>query len=128
MEKNDAFYKSFPFTLITVALVSTILWLVFGKMYGVGFALGGTTSMFMMSMLHRSSKKVVEQDEFQAKRLATRNYFFRYFFYALILLAAGLLDNIDLLTTGIGLFTFKIVFYIVILLEKRRGEDDDVSN
>ena len=123
MVKNDAFYKSFPFTLIATFVIVVVLWIVFGRIYGVSFALGSVTSVFMMSLLHKSSYKVVEADELTAKRLAMRNYFFRYFFYAVILLAAGYLETLDLLTTGLGLFMFKIVFYIVLFIEKR-GEND----
>lgn len=125
MEKNDAFYKAFPFTLLAVIVISAILWIVFGTTYGVSYALGGMTSMFGMSMLHRSSKKVVESDKHSASRLATRNYFIRYFFYALVLFVAGYFPTLDLLTTGIGLFIFKIVFYIVLFTESR-GEKKDV--
>ncbi len=125
MERNDAFYKTFPFTLLAVVIISAVLWIIFGKMYGISYALGGMTSMFGMSMLHRSSKKVVESDKVSASRLATRNYFFRYFFYALVLFVAGYFPTLDLLTAGIGLFIFKIVFYIVLFVESR-GEKQDV--
>lgn len=128
MIKNDAFYKTFPFTLITVIVVTVVLWIVLGRLYGISFALGGMTSMFAMSMLHRSGKRLVTMDEQSAKRAAIGNYFIRYFFYALVLLLAGFSDNLDILTTGIGLFTFKIVFYIIIALEKRRGEENDSTN
>ncbi len=122
MEKNDAFYKSFPVTLVVTFIISAILYLVPGKIYGVSFALGSLTMLFTMSRLHKSSSKILEVDKQTAQRLAVRNYAFRFGFYAIILAVAALSENFDLLTTGLGLFLFKIVFYVIALFEKR-GEE-----
>ena len=124
MERNDTFYKSFPFTLIVTVIVAGALWFFLDQVYGISFALGSFTTMFMMSRLHKSSFKVIEQDKAQAQRIATRNYLFRFLFYAIILLAAAMLDGLDLLTTGIGLFTFKIVFYVIEFIDKRGAKKD----
>ena len=53
--------------------------------------------------------------------MAVRNYVFRYFFYAVILVAAAVHPNLEVIGVAIGLFVFKIVFYILLFLE-RRGE------
>ncbi len=121
MEKNDAFFKAFPFTIGITIVIATALWIIFEQKYGMSFALGSFTMLYTMSMLNKSSKRVLESDKVTAQRLTIRNYFFRYLFYAVVLVAAGLLPNLDVLTTGIGLFLFKIVFYIIILFD-RRGE------
>ena len=126
MKKNDtAFYKTFPVVLAITVLVGAILFIVGEKTWGLGFILGNLTTLFLMSMLNRSSYRVVEsQTPEQAKGIAMRSYFFRYFFYALILVVAGYHDGFNLLATGLGLFVFKLVLYIIGYLEGR-GENND---
>ena len=125
MENKQTFYMAFPYTVIATIVVTVILWLVFGRMYGVSFALGSTTMLFTMSMLHRSSKKIVEQNnKVTAQRMAVTNYVVRYGFYAMILLLAGLSDQLDLITAGAGLFLFKIVFYIIHFIVKRGDKNE----
>lgn len=121
MEKNDAFYKSFPFTLLATILIAAVLWIVFDQMYGLSFALGSMTMLFTMSMLHKSSKKIIEYDKVSAQRLAIRNYVFRYTFYAIVLVAAALSPSLDIISTAAGLFLFKIIFLSIVFFD-RRGE------
>jgi hypothetical protein len=120
MEKNDSFFKTFPIVWIVTIIVGVLLWVLGSSSWGLSFILGSVTSLMMMSMLYKSSKNVLEQDtKIKAQRLATRNYFFRYFFYAVILVAAGVHPNLHILFTGAGLFVFKIVFYIVLFIDGR---------
>ncbi|GEM_PF-878259 len=125
MHSNDAFYKTFPVVVLLTAVGGALLWIFASRVYGVSFLLGNATSLYMMSMLHRSSAKLVKMDAAQARRVATRNYILRYGFYALVLLLAGLLDQLDLLTTGLSLFLFKIVFYIILFWDARKERTTD---
>lgn len=124
MENKQTFYMAFPYTVIATVVITAVLWFVFGRVYGLSFALGSVTMLFTMSMLHRSSKKIVVQaNKVAAQRMAIINYVVRFGFYALVLLLAALLDNFDLLTTGAGLFLFKIVFYIIHFTQKRGDKE-----
>ncbi len=118
MEKNDAFLKTFPFVWVVTIIGGILLWVFVDQTWGVGYILGSATSLMMMSLLFKSSKNIILSDKLTAQKLAVRNYAFRYFFYAVILVAAGLLENIELIATVIGIFIFKIVFYIILFITK----------
>ncbi|MCK5388232.1 MAG: ATP synthase subunit I [Candidatus Izimaplasma sp.] len=119
MENKDAFTKVFPFVWIYTAIGGAALWLFKNQEWGISFILGSVTSLMTMSMLLKSSRRVLENDIAQAQRMAIRNYTFRFFFYALILVVSAMLDSLELLATAIGLFSFKVVLYASFIFEKR---------
>ena len=120
MESKDTFFKAFPIVWIVTLVVGVLLWVFLSQAWGISFILGSVTGLMTMSMLYKNSKVIVQSNNKEvAQKLAVRNYAFRMFFYALILVIAGLLDSLELIGTMIGLFTFKIVFYILLFLEKR---------
>lgn len=119
MESKDTFIKAFPFVWIVTFVVGISLWLFVSQAWGVSFILGSVTGLMTMSMLYKNSKIIVQSNDKEvAQKLAVKNYVFRMFFYALILVIAGVLDSLELIGTMIGLFTFKIVFYVLIFFEK----------
>ena len=119
MESKDTFIKTFPFVWIYTGIIAVLFYFLIDQTWAVSFVLGSVTSLMAMSMLYKSSKRVIESDKVTAQKLAIRNYFFRYFFYALILVVTGYFDSFEIIATAIGLFSFKIVFYIVLLFESR---------
>ena len=125
MEKKDTFIKAFPFVWIVTFIVGITLWLFASQAWGVSYVLGSVTGLMTMSMLYKNSKIIVQSNNKEvAQKLAVRNYAFRMFFYALILVVAGVLDSLEVIGTMIGLFTFKIVFYILLFTEKEVKLDD----
>lgn len=121
MKNNDVFIRTFPMVWIYTIIVSVILFLTVGTEYGISFILGSATSLYAMSMLYKSSKKIMQSDKETAQKIAVRNYAFRFMFYAIILVAAALSENLEVLGTAFGLFSFKIVLYLNVWIE-RRGE------
>jgi len=120
MESKDTFFKAFPVVWIVTIVVGITLWIVLSKAWGIAFILGSVTSLMAMSMLYRNSKVIVETTSVdRAQRIAVKNYAFRMFFYAIILVTSGLLDSLELFGTIFGLLTFKTVFYILLFFEKR---------
>ncbi len=119
MEKNDAFFKTYPIVWGITIVGGALLWILGEKSWGLSFILGNVTSMMMMSMLYRQSKRVLESDKQTAQRLATRNYFFRYAFYAIVLAASAFLSTLNVLFTAVGIFVFKAVFYVVLHIDGR---------
>lgn len=117
MEDNTAFHRSFPIVLGIAILGGAALWMFVSRAVGLGFLLGNFTSLFAMSQLYRSSQKALRLDAVGAERATKRNYMFRYLFYAVILFLAATLDEFDLLATGLSLFTFKLVFYVLLFWE-----------
>ena len=119
MENKDVFVKTFPLVWIYTIVVGLIVFFTAGKVWSLSFVLGSVTSLMMMSMLYKSSKRILQSEKKDAVKLAGRNYAFRFFFYALILVISALLDNLEILGTAAGLFSFKLMLYLNIFLEKR---------
>ncbi len=124
MESKDTFVKTFPFVWIYTGILATIFWIFISKEWSFSLILGSATSLMTMSMLYKNSKRVVESDKVNAQKIAVKNYAFRYFFYAIVLVVAGYFDSFDIYATAIGLFSFKIVFYIVLIFESRGIKND----
>ncbi len=125
MESKDTFFKAFPVVWVVTFVVGVLLWILVGQAWGISFILGSITGLMTMSMLYKNSKIIVQSNSKEvAQKLAVRNYAFRMFFYALILVVAGVLDSLEVIGTMIGLFTFKIVFYILLFTEKEVKLDD----
>lgn len=126
MKENDAFLLSFPITLVVTLVVATILLITLDIERGLSFALGGITTLMMMSLLFKSTEKVLQNtDKVKAQRQTIRNYAFRYFFYALILVISALHPALDVLFVAFGLFVFKIVLYIVLFVQSKGGDQND---
>lgn len=120
MESKDTFLKAFPIVWVVTIVVGITLFIVLDKAWGISFVLGSVTGLMTMSMLYKNSKVIVQSNNKEiAQKMAVKNYAFRMFFYALILVIAGALESLELIGTMVGLFTFKIVFYILLFLEKR---------
>lgn len=119
MENKDVFIKTFPLVWILTIVVAIILYIFAGKIWALSFVLGSVTSLMMMSMLYKSSKTILQNSKLDAEKIARRGYAFRFFFYALILVVSGLLENLEVVATAAGLFTFKIMLYLSIFLEKK---------
>lgn len=119
MDNNSAFIKAFPYTWILTAVVTIVLWILAGKSWGASFLLGSVTSLMMMSVLYKSTMKVLQEGSEKPQRAIVVNYVFRYLFYAIILIASALLSGLEVIGVAIGLFTFKIALYVALFLEKR---------
>ena len=124
MNQNSEFIKAFPITWVVTGIVAVALWFLVSDTWAYSFILGSATSLMMMSLLQKSTRKVLEERNPNASKIVVRNYVFRYLFYGLILTAAAMSDSFEVLATAIGLFTFKISLYISIFLAKR-GEEHD---
>lgn len=124
MNQNSAFIKTFPITWVVTAVVSMALWLLVNETWAYSFVLGSATSLMMMSMLYKSSKKVLEERNPNASKIVVRNYVFRYLFYGLIVTAAALSGSFEVIAVLLGLLTFKVSLYLSLWLEKR-GEEHD---
>lgn len=125
MKHEEAFYRSFPITLLITIVAGAVLFIWFDRTWALGFFLGSFTTLFMMSRLNKTSYQIVKSESKQeAQKMAVRAYTFRFIFYAIILVVALLHPSFNLYTTMIGLFIFKIVLYILGLLEGR-GEKNN---
>lgn len=126
MKNNDAFLITFPVTLLVTFITATILVLTVGLSEGLSFALGSITMLMMMSMLNKSTDKVLNMtDKTKAQRQTARNYAFRFFFYALILVISAIHPALSIVFVAIGLFVFKICLYIVLLIQSKGGDQND---
>jgi len=78
-----------------------------------------------MSMLYKSAYKFEEQDVSKAQKKAVANYAFRFLIYAVVLVAAGMLDALNVYATAGGLLTFKFVLQILLFVEKNGDTNGD---
>lgn len=122
-DNSNAFIKTFPITWLVTGVVAVVLYFVVSDMWAYSFVLGSATSLMMMSMMYRTTKRILDEQAKDASRRVVRNYIFRYLFYAIILVAVGLSDTLIIVATALGFFTFKISLYIVLFLEKRGGTE-----
>ena len=121
MEKTSAFIKAFPITWVVTIVIAVLLYIFTNPIYAVSFALGSVTTLMMMSLLFRSTNKILtnETNKVQAQRQTARNYAVRYAFYILILVISAFHPNIHVLFVGLGLFVFRIVLYIILFIGMR---------
>jgi len=119
MENSNVFIKAFPIQWVLTIVVAVILFFAVSDLWAYSFVLGSATTLMMMSMMYKSTKKVLDEQRPDASKRVVRNYVFRYLFYALILVIAGMSDKFELLGVAIGLLSFKVSLYISIFLEKR---------
>lgn len=125
-KEEEIFYRAFPIVMLIAIVVGVVLFIWVDRTWGLGFVLGNMTTLFMMSKLNKNSYRIVESKSPQeAQKLAVRNYAFRFFFYTVILVVGLLHPAFNLYATMIGLFIFKIVLYILGLLEGRGEKNSD---
>lgn len=121
MENSNVFIKAFPIQWILTIVVAIVLYVVVSDTWAFSFVLGSATTLMMMSMMYKTTKKVLDEQRSDASKRVVRNYVFRYLFYALILVIAGISGNFEIIGVAIGLLSFKVSLYISIFLD-RRGE------
>ena len=125
--QNDAFLLAFPITF-GITLIAIIILVVVGVDIKIplSIGLGSLTTLMMMSALQRSANKVIlMEDQTKAQRQTIKNYAFRYFFYALILVIAAIHPNIRVEFVVVGLIIFKLVLYILLLIFRKDVEQHD---
>lgn len=121
MENSNVFIKAFPIQWILTIIVAIVLYVVVSDTWAFSFVLGSATTLMMMSMMYKTTKKVLDEQRSDASKRVVRNYVFRYLFYALILVIAGISGKFEIIGVAIGLLSFKVSLYISIFLD-RRGE------
>jgi len=77
--------------------------------------------LWSMSLLYKSSGKVLKSDVETAQKITVKSYFLRFSLYILILTISGFTENLELLAVAAGLLTFKFMLYVSLYLE-RKGE------
>lgn len=119
MENSNVFIKAFPIQWLLTIVVAGLFWFLISDTWAYSFVLGSATTLMMMSMMYKTTKKVLDDQAADASRRVIRNYVFRYLFYALILVIAGISGKFELVAVAIGLLSFKVSMYISIFLDKR---------
>lgn len=125
MGKSNAFVKTFPVVWIVTIIVAGALVLFGETILGISYALGSVTSLMTMSMLYKSSLKVIESTtKEQAQKVAWKNYGLRYLMYVLILVTSAIHENLNVFLVAAGIITFKICLYIVIYFTEKGDKND----
>jgi hypothetical protein len=124
---NDAFLLAFPITFgITILVVAILVIVGVDIKIPLSIGLGSVTTLMTMSMLQRSTNKVLlMEDKTKAQKQTIVNYVFRYFFYALILVIAAIHPSFRVEFVAAGLIIFKLVLYILLFMNRKDGEQHD---
>jgi polyferredoxin len=119
MKNYNQFTQTFPITVLFTTVVTLVLVFIGQKVWGISFLLGSVTSLWAMSLLYKSSAKILKQDEKDARKTAFINYLIRFAMYALILVVAYLLDNFEFYAVAAGLFSFKLMLYAQVFVQRK---------
>lgn len=128
MKNSKAFFYTFPSVWVVTLVTALILWLAFGKQdLALSYVLGSTTSLWAMSMLNKSGSKLLneEKNQIEAKKRAAKGYMIRFALYAVVLVVAGMSDRLDIIAVAAGLLTFKLLLYINLFIERRKGGQNE---
>lgn len=88
----------------------------------LSYLLGATVSMMLMSHNYKSLLKTTEQTPQKLSKVTTRNYLFRYLFYAFIITLAFLHPFLIVWPVFLGLLTFKFVMMVTFIVASRRDD------
>lgn len=80
-----------------------------GKFYALGMFFGSSISVLSFILMAFSIKRSVQMNPKRAYGYSVKNYFIRYFIYAVVLTIAALADYLSFVTTALGLFIIKFV-------------------
>ncbi len=119
MKDKNTFNLSFTINWVLTLVLLGVLWLLVDKYFALSVLLGSMTSMMMMSSMSKQNKKLLQENAVNVEKRYFRGYVFRYFFYAFVLIAAALSDNLDVVGVALGLLLFRFSIYISLFLEKR---------
>lgn len=125
--QTDAFLLAFPITFgITVLTIIILMIVGVDIKIPLSFGLGSVTTLMMMSSMQKSVNKVLLMDDQTiAKKQTIKNYVFRYFFYALILVIAAIHPNLRVEFVALGLIIFKFILYILLFIKRKDVEHHD---
>ncbi|GEM_PF-655684 len=124
------FLYVWPYVIVVAGLVYLIGHLVGTEeawIWTLSFFLGSAVSVMLMSHHYRTSMKTAATSPEDLKKVAIRNYIFRFAFYALILFVAHLSDGLDLIFTFVGFMSFKVAMFLTFLLSKREVSEGNTG-
>ncbi len=126
------YIQTFFYVWIYLIIVSAGLW-IFGNIdLAIAFFLGALASVMMMSHNYKTTMKTAYKDPEKLKVIALRNYFFRYAFYIIIVLAVYFREQsiVQMVLAFFGIASFKIVLMLSFLIgtylhKSKDGEKND---
>jgi hypothetical protein len=79
------------------------------KPYILGYIFGTSISILTFKLMEKSAEKAVTMKPSRAYGYSVRQYFIRYFIYAIVLIIGALADYLSFLTVATGLLMVKMV-------------------
>lgn len=119
MKEDKVFVRTFFINLVLTLFLFFVLWLVVDIYFSISLLFGSVGSMLLMYVMYKQSHKLLKEEVKDASRKYLQGYILRYLAYALILITAVYVNQIDVLAVAIGLLLFKGSLYISFLIEKR---------
>ncbi len=126
MKKTNVIEKTFLFSWPYAILFSIITYLVTQNFdFVISFVLGTASGLLMQSLNYRIMKDLFKNHPEKIKSRTILMYFVKYVFYGVILYIALTSDNLNVYFAFVGILTFRIVSFPVVLIFAKKGDDED---
>jgi polyferredoxin len=126
MKKTNVIEKTFLFSWPYAFLFGLITYLITSNTdFVLSFLLGTATGLLMQSINYRIMKNLFKNNPEKIKSRQIMLYFLKYAFYALILYITSTSDAWNVYFTFVGILTFRIVSFPVVLIFANKGDDED---
>ncbi len=127
---ENVFIKTFTVVWPYILVMSALAFIVFNftefdqSTIAVSFFLGSVVSVMLMSHNYKTTMRQAHSDASQLQRITIRNYVFRFFFYALILVIAYFSEGLMVIPVFVGFTSFKVALLITALIFKGGDSND----
>ena len=126
MKKTNVIEKTFLFSWPYAFLFCIILYLITKDInWVISFILGTASGLLMQSLNYRIMKDLFKNNPEKIKSRTILLYIVRYIFYAVVLYIALKTDKLNVYFTFVGILTFRIVSFPVVLIFANKGDDED---
>lgn len=126
MKKTNVIEKTFLFSWPYAILFALVTYLITQNSdYVLSFVLGTASGLLMQSLNYRIMKSLFKSNPEKIKSRQIMLYFVKYVFYAVILYVTYTYQGWNIYFTFVGILTFRIVSFPVVLIFANKGEDED---
>ena len=126
MKKTNIIEKTFLFSWPYAILFSVILYIITQSFdYVLSFLLVIFSILLMQSLNYKIMKNLFKNNTSKIKSTTIIIYLVKFVFFGIILYVAKMDSEWNIYFVFVGLFTFRIVSFVVKLIFAKKGGDDD---
>ncbi len=87
------------------------------KPYILGYIFGTSVNILTFKLMEKSAEKAVTMEPSRAYGYSVRQYFVRYFIYAIVLIIGALADYLSFFAVALGLLMIKTVIVSIAIID-----------